>query len=109
MSAISKETQFDFDGVVYNCKSNFAFLNRVEQRLNLVLYSRLAESGTSRVSDIAWIIYSAVSLKGYAGSYEAVGDVVMQDFKKHAEIAGTLIAACFPPSKAEVAADTEKK
>jgi len=108
MTKVFGEVDIPFKDKNYIFKGTFLFINRVEQRLNLVIFEQQAKLGTPRLSDVAWIIYSALSLAGCDCTYEQVGEEMLLGgpFKEgdkeisasefYGQKAGEIFEACFP-------------
>lgn len=75
---VRKEIEFTLAGKIYRVVPNFQFVDLVETRFDFDSYAQRLSLGKTRISDIAWIIYSALKANGNDVEYSKVGDLVLQ-------------------------------
>lgn len=66
----------------YSITPNFDMLERVEQRFSLLEFLGSVQSGKTKFSMVAWVLYCAFNANGYKIGYPEVGDIVMEDLPK---------------------------
>jgi hypothetical protein len=97
----------DFDGKSVEVRVNFDFIDRVEERFDLMSFVNSVRANKPRIKDIAWVIYSALRASGINKEYSEVGQIVMDDFTNAAAAAGEIVLAALAsgPEKKPVAQD----
>ena len=75
---VRKEIEFSLAGKIYRVTPNFQFVDLVETRFDFDSYAQRLSLGKTRISDIAWIIYSALRSNGNDLEYNKVGDLVLE-------------------------------
>lgn len=101
MTAIRKEVKVPWEDGAVTCRPSFAFIDRVEQRISISVLARQMRSGQSRLSDVIWVIYSALSLGPLPSvSYGEVGEeMLLQDAQSVPQVASDLIEAALSPTR----------
>lgn len=74
---VRKEIEFSLAGKIYHVIPNFQFVDLVETRFDFDSYAQRLSLGKTRISDIAWIIYSVLRSNGHDMEYNKVGDLVL--------------------------------
>jgi len=97
MTAIYTETPLEFEGKQYQVKADFRFINRVEQRgINLLTLLTLAAQGvTPKTSDLAWVVYAALTGCGENVDFNDVGDVVRTNMKYYMQFVSDVAEAAY--------------
>jgi hypothetical protein len=62
----------------YDCKPNFDFIERVEERFTLLEFLQNTTKGNIKISQVAWVIYSALRANDYEADYRELGQVVTE-------------------------------
>lgn len=102
-------------GKDYKVKADFATIERIEDRFDLMTFLRAIQAYKTRTKDVAWVLYCALSAAGYDVKYQDIGDVVLNDFEGCATAAAEIAAEAFgagpekqskKKSKGTAAADT---
>lgn len=75
---VRKEVEFQLAGKTYRVVPNFHFVDMVETRFDFDSYAQRLSLGKTRISDIAWVVYSALKANGHDFEYNAVGELVLQ-------------------------------
>lgn len=79
-------------GKVVEVKPDFAFVDRVEQRFDLLSFVRSMETGKPRMGDVAWILTCALRCGGVDDvDYIKVGNEVLSNQVDCFRIAGELV------------------
>ena len=74
---VRKEVEFQLAGKTYRAIPNFHFVDMVETRFDFDSYAQRLSLGKTKISDIAWVIYSALKANGHDVEYSKVGDLVL--------------------------------
>ena len=67
------------NGKEYECKPNFAFIERVEERFTLLEFLHATTKANIKISQVAWVIYSALRANDYEVEYSKVGEEVVKE------------------------------
>lgn len=106
-----------FKGQVYKCATDFAFIRLAEERVNMFQFCETLgkihkkEPGAAyKITDIAWVVYAALTNAGCRASFDEVGDVVREDLT-YLWVASTLITSSIkvPTLSAAENGDDDKK
>lgn len=102
MTSINREPiELEFGGSTYRVKPSFRVLDAIEQRVGLAVVSNRLQVGDVRVSDLAWIVFSALTSQGIKDfDYYEVGEVMVS------RKGGIAKAASFAAKLIEAALDT---
>lgn len=106
---INKEIQVELEGKTYNCKGTFELIERIEQRVNVMAFHNSLSLGSPKITDVAWVIYSALNLAGCQKNRIEVGESVLQDFTNYMMVAANLIKSCFPDNETNEIEEDKKK
>jgi hypothetical protein len=106
---ISGTVTVPFQGKDYEVRAAFAFIERVEKRVNILRVAQLMGMGDVRISDIAWIIWSALMPEMKDVSYEDVGEEVAGNLPLYAQVSANLIEACLTNRSAQEEPASKKK
>lgn len=70
---------FTLNDQEFECKPNFDFIERVEQRFTLLEFLHDTTNANIKISRVAWVIYCALKANEYDATYNDVGEDVRQD------------------------------
>ena len=91
---VRKEVEFQLAGKTYRVIPNFHFVDMVETRFDFDSYAQRLSLGKTRISDIAWVIYSSLKANGHDVEYNKVGDLVLETpLPEIAKVTADLIGA----------------
>lgn len=91
---VRKEIEFSLAGKIYRVIPNFHFVDMVESRFDFDSYAQRLSLGKTRISDIAWVVYSALKSNGNDVEYNKVGDLVLETpLPEIAKVTAELIGA----------------
>jgi hypothetical protein len=82
-----------FSGETYEVSSNFAVVERIEQRFDMMSFLRSIQSYRAKTKDIAWVIYCALVEAGYDDAYSNIGEKVLSDIEGSTAAAADIISA----------------
>lgn len=77
----------------YEVKPNFDFVDRLEQRLDIMGFMGSVENGRPKLTDVAWVITSAVRSTGKEIEYSYIGEEVVKDWAGMLNTSAKLVAA----------------
>lgn len=91
---VRKEIEFELAGKTYRVIPNFYFVDMVETRFDFDSYAQRLSLGKTKLSDIAWVIYSALKANGHDLEYNKVGEMVLDSpLPNIAKVTADLIGA----------------
>ena len=91
MASINKTVPLKFNGETYSIRADFELVEKIEQRIGLGTLSQRLVGGDIRVSDLAWVVFSALSANGEGAAYRQCGEHVIANIPAAAEFCGKLI------------------
>jgi len=95
--SIRQPVKISVAGREYKVTPNFAFIDKVEERFDLVSFATRLEAGEFRISDIVHVLHSALVENGHDVDRNRLGDLILenQDFDKAAQSCADLVGAVF--------------
>lgn len=66
-------------GKTYEVRADFATVERIEQRFDLMSFLRSVQTYKTKVKDVAWILYCAINEAGNSVPYNEVGTLVIDE------------------------------
>jgi hypothetical protein len=104
---ISGSVDVPFGDKTYQVRTDFALIERIESRINILNSVRKMAIGDIRISDVAWVIYSALDGKK---DYQEVGNEVRVNLQKYGQVVADIYEGCLAsPGIAEDQKETAKK
>ncbi len=102
MSRIIQDVEIEYLGKTYTCKPDFKFIDHVEKKVKfLKILQEIQDISDCKLTDIVWIIFSALKRGGVNCTFDEFGDEYMQNMEYFNEILADIIAATFPKQKNE--------
>ena len=79
-------------GKTYEVSADFATIERIEQRFDIMSFLRSVQLYKPKIRDIAWVLYSAVKEAGHELSYNEIGDMVLDDMEGASYYAAQIVS-----------------
>lgn len=77
----------------YTVKADFATIERIEERFDMMTFLRSMQSYKTKTRDVAWVLYCAIINAGYELKYADIGQSVLDDFENATTGAAEIVAS----------------
>lgn len=79
-------------GKEYTVRPDFATIEKIEQRFDIMTFMSTIMSQRPKLSQIAWVLYSAIVVYGHEVKYEDIGNAVIEDVEGCSVTAAELLS-----------------
>ena len=106
---MKRKIDISFGGKEYTVKADFATIDRIEQKFDMMSFLRSMQQYKARARDIAWVLYCALIEAGEKVQYNEIGDTVLDDFEACATAATEIVAAALGSGPEKVSKKKSEK
>lgn len=108
---MKRKIDIKFGDKEYTVSADFATVERIEGKFDMMGFLRSIQTYRARTKDIAWVLYCAVNEAGYDDKYKDIGEAVLDDLELATTAAAEIVASAFgagPEKKVKKNASAEK-
>lgn len=106
-----RKIEVKFNDTEYTVAPNFAVIERIEQRFDLMSFLRSIQMAKTRTRDVAWVLFCALAESGYKDTYSDIGQLVLDDLETTTVAAAEIVSSALGagPEEAEAKKPTGTK